>query len=100
MTLIMKILGLAATATLLTGCADYLARHDGVTFDAGDAAARNAAIHMIDPWPRHAANTRIEGDGKRMNVAINKYQANEPEGAATKTGTANAAPSSQNGPNN
>lgn len=78
--LALKLLVLAATAGLLGGCADYLARHEGITFGAGEAAARNAAIHTIDPWPRHAANTRIDADGKRMLVGMKEYQANEKDG--------------------
>ena len=77
LSLALKLFGLAATAGLLSGCADYLARHEGITFGAGEAAARNAAIHTIDPWPRHAANTRIDADGKRMLVGMKAYQTNE-----------------------
>lgn len=92
-------IGLTAALTVLSGCADYMARHDGVTFDAGNAAARNIAIHTIDPWPRHAANTAIDADGKRMLVAMKKYQANEDpdKAAAPKAGN---SPGSQKLTNN
>lgn len=94
-TLILKLAALTSAASLLTGCADYLARHDGVTFDAGDAAAYNAAVQMIDPWPRHSANNSIDIDGNRIGVAMKKYQTNDPDGGATgkKTNTSKAAPS-------
>lgn len=82
-TLTFKFLTLTAAAALLSGCADYLARHDGVSFGAGNAAARNAAIHMIDPWPRHSGNTNIEADGQRMAVTMRKYQTNDPDDGAS-----------------
>ncbi len=102
MKLTLKLLGLTSVAVMLTGCADYLARHEGVTFDAGDASARNAAIHTIDPWPRHAGNNRIDVDGKRIGVAVKTYQTNEPEGTskAPQVGLKLTGPGSQGSTSN
>lgn len=55
----------------------YMVRSNTITPGAGDAAAHNAAVHTIDPWPRHARNTDVPADGKRMMVGIKRYQANE-----------------------
>ncbi len=100
--LTMRIAGLAAASGLLAGCSDYLARHDGVSFDAGDAAARNAAIHMIDPWPRHSANDRIDVDGQRLAVGMKKYKTNDYEKAGTKSKNAAtiSAPNGQSSTSN
>jgi len=58
----------------LGGCADYLKRQDTVTFSAGEAQAWNRAVHVTDPWPPYAANTRIDGDGQRVSRAMERYR--------------------------
>jgi hypothetical protein len=52
----------------------YFQRKNGVTLEAGDAAAVNSATHTIDPWPRYVGNTRIPGDGERMAGAVERYR--------------------------
>ena len=37
---------------------------------AGNAKDVNAAIHVVDPWPRDVNNRRIRGDGARMVGAV------------------------------
>jgi len=44
------------------------------TPDAGNAKDVNAAIHVIDPWPRYSGNRRIPGNGARMTGAIQRYR--------------------------
>jgi hypothetical protein len=61
-----------AAALALAGC-DHLARRETVSAHAGDAKAANAAIHTIDPWPRHAENNRIGMDGVKAQQAMEKY---------------------------
>ena len=63
-------------ATVLSGCAGspYLERRDAITIGAGDAVARNRAIHTINPRPRHAFRTHIHTDGERMNNAMEAYR--------------------------
>lgn len=95
--------GIVLAGLALGACREtnrYMARRDTITPGAGDAAAHNAAIHTIDPWPRHSRNTHLTADGKRMMVGIKRYQANEsidPAGENTAEGfeqeDAPAAPS-------
>jgi hypothetical protein len=65
-------------AALLGGCADvYYDRRETVTFHAGDSVESNKVTHIIDPWPRVAANRRLEADGTRMQRAIERYRTNK-----------------------
>jgi len=67
-----------AVAALLGGCTDiYYDRRDTVAFHAGDAPEANKVTHIIDPWPRVAANRRLEADGTRMQRAIERYRTNK-----------------------
>ncbi len=66
------LIGLIATIGL-GGCADYLKRRDAITFSAGEAQAWNKTVHVADPWPAHATNTRIDGDGQRVGRVIQSY---------------------------
>jgi hypothetical protein len=54
---------------LLSGCADYLARRDSVTFGAGNASDANVGIQTIDPFSRNSKNTKIEVDGTTVDQA-------------------------------
>jgi len=82
-------LSLSASLIVLTGCRAenrYLARRDSITLGAGEAVARNNAIQVINPWPKHSQDPYFNTDGKRMMVAVERYQANEspePEGSDT-----------------
>ena len=81
--------GLAVSMILLSGCRAenrYMARRDSISLSAGEAMARNNAIQVVNPWPRHSQDTNFRTDGKRMMVGIERYQANdslEPEGSDT-----------------
>ena len=69
-------LALAAAITLaVTACQDYAARRDTIAFHAGEAAAHNKAVHIIDPWPRAASRTDFDHDGARAVKAIERYEA-------------------------
>ena len=69
---------------ILAGCAGgppfddpfapYLQRSNTITLSAGNAKEANAAIHVIDPWPRYVYDTHIPGDGQRMADAVNRYE--------------------------
>jgi hypothetical protein len=77
---IAKPLALAAVlvSTTLGGCANvYYDRRDTVAFQAGDTVEGNKVVHIIDPWPRMAANRRIEADGERMQRAAERYRTNK-----------------------
>jgi hypothetical protein len=78
-----------AFAALLGGCSDiYFDRRETVTFHAGDAVAANKVTHMIDPWPRAAANRNIEAHGERMQRAVERYRTNKTtplQGTATSS---------------
>ncbi|NJM34046.1 MAG: hypothetical protein HC850_04275 [Rhodomicrobium sp.] len=89
---------IAAPVLILQGCYedDYLARRDTISLGAGDANATNAATHTIDPWPAHAKNTDIDLDGKRAEIAADRYRQNKsipPRGLTTS----DVAPASPNG---
>jgi hypothetical protein len=79
----MKIIPIIAVVTLAAtyncwageGLFDqYFVRSDSITLDAGNAKDVNAAIHVIDPWPRGSANRRIPANGARMTGAIQRYR--------------------------
>ena len=62
-------------APALTGCADYAARRDSVTYAAGNAPETNLAIHTINPFPPKAWDTTIIADGHPVAKAQNAYNA-------------------------
>ena len=65
---------LASLALGCSGCNDYLARRDTLTVGTGEAVAANAAMHTIDPWPRHAMQVDPYTDGQRMQRAVERYR--------------------------
>ena len=78
------LLAAAALAGALSaaGCHDaYIARRDGVTFQAGDAVAANKAMHIIDPWPASAQSARIPASGTQAVSAIERLAARNAQGA-------------------
>lgn len=68
---------------------DYRDRRDTLTSSAGNAQAANIAVHTVNPWPRHARNSRINLDGRRAGLAITRYQKNQ---SLAPKGLENAAP--------
>ncbi len=69
----------------LGACIDeeHYLHHDMVSSHAGDAIAVNAATQTIDPWPKESKNSKIDVDGKRLALGVERYQANksiEPRG--------------------
>ena len=58
---------------VLGACADYLNHHETVTASAGNSVAHNKVVHITDPWPRAAANTRITGNGRRVDRVTKEY---------------------------
>ncbi len=92
-----------AVMTALSGCAgsQYLDQSDKITLGAGDAVARNRAIHTINPRPRRAYRTHIHTDGHRMNNVIERYRAAESSDqgdgdADTRNNSANQDPTGLN----
>jgi ABC-type uncharacterized transport system auxiliary subunit len=72
---------LTALAAGLAGCmhaedsmTQYIQRTDKVALGAGNAKEANAAIHVIDPWPRASADRRIPANGERMAGAYERYR--------------------------
>jgi hypothetical protein len=64
-------------AAVLGGCADiYYDRRETVSSYVGDAVETNKVAHIIDPWPKAAANRSIEYDGERMQRASERYRTN------------------------
>jgi hypothetical protein len=81
----------AATLTFaalgLGACEEYRLRSDSVIAEHGDAVAHNIAIQTIDPWPEASRKKRIDVDGERILVGVERYKANksiEPKGLATQ----------------
>ena len=68
------ILALAASAALLSGCAEYANHWDTVTFRAGNSLDANEGIHTVQPFPRAAWRTHINSDGKVVYKAVTDYQ--------------------------
>ncbi len=64
-------------------------RTEFVTRGVGDAVEVNKATQTIDPWPAHAKNRRLIYNGKRIGLAIQRYEGNRvlpPRGLNTAKG--------------
>jgi hypothetical protein len=88
----------AALAGVLasSGCHDaYIARRDGVTFQAGDAVAANKAMHIIDPWPASASSARLPASGTRAVAAIERLETRQAQGGAAPGSAGGPGPSAQ-----
>jgi hypothetical protein len=70
--------GCVAAALALGGCDDMMARRDGISPDAGNAVAANAALQIIDPWPSPAFDPRAASDGTRLASAMERYRSGGP----------------------
>jgi hypothetical protein len=65
-----SIVGMAALAGILSGCAqDDFMRTEGLTLAAGDAVATNSALQIIDPWPAGVEDTTLNPPADRGNPA-------------------------------
>jgi hypothetical protein len=65
-----SIVGMAALAGLLTGCAqDDFMRTEGLTLAAGDAVATNSALQIVDPWPAGVEDTALNPPADRSKPA-------------------------------
>lgn len=72
----------------LAGCEEYRARRDAVTFEHGNAVAHNIAVQTIDPWPAASRKKRIQIDGERTLIGVQRYKTNtsiQPKGLTTQT---------------
>lgn len=58
---------------ILSGCADYLARRDSVTFGVGNAPEANEGIQAAKAFPPNANNTTIQTDGTVVERAQRNY---------------------------
>ena len=68
--------------------ADYGGPRDTITIHLGNSVAHNIAVQTIDPWPRHAGNSRIDVDGQRLMIGMTRYKANRslpPRGLSTQS---------------
>jgi hypothetical protein len=85
-----------ALGSVLAGCSDlYYDRRETVSFGAGDAAATDAALQTIDPWPRGSENRDFSTNGPRMAGAIERYRTGrviQPLGTSTSSVGYGAAP--------
>ncbi len=60
--------------TILSGCVENLQRTDTINSFAGDSAARNVAIHTINPTPYKSRQRHIHHNGKRLSDAMEIYE--------------------------
>ena len=58
------------------GCSDCGDRTEFVTRGAGDAIDVNKATQTIDPWPPYVKNRKLNMDGQRAGLAMQRYQTN------------------------
>jgi hypothetical protein len=68
--------------------ADYGAPRDSITIHHGNSVAHNIAVQTIDPWPPHATKSRIDVDGQRLMIGMERYKANKslpPRGTSTES---------------
>lgn len=79
-------LGGCWSAVYETPASEYFDRIDTITPGAGNAKDANAAIHVVDPWPRKVANTRIPGQGERMVNAVDRYKGRSTPAGGQQTG--------------
>jgi hypothetical protein len=78
------IVGAAALAGLLTGCAqDDFMRTEGLSLGAGDAVATNSALQIIDPWPDGVEDTELNPPADRRDPTESK---DKPAAPATAGG--------------
>lgn len=71
--------GCAAIGCLaLSACRDHAvtAGDDFASTGLGNASRANMAVQTVDPWPRHARNTRARTDGQRALMAFDRYRTN------------------------
>ncbi len=74
-----SIVGMAALAGLLTGCAqDDFMRTEGLTLAAGDAVATNSALQIIDPWPAGVEDTALNPPADRTKPGDTKVAPSAP----------------------
>jgi hypothetical protein len=99
MTKIARTIAGLALAGAAAGCwpygnegAQYFHRSDTITLSAGNAKDVNAAIHVIDPWPRNVHNRRIPANGDRMVGAVQRYQGRQVQRGQTPAGGAAGSP--------
>ncbi|CAN7327396.1 pilus assembly protein [Pararhizobium sp. LjRoot238] len=69
-----RVLLVLAAVSLVSGCADYMNHRDSITFGLGNAVEANKGIHIQDPFPQVAQNTRIISDGKTVHRVMRDYQ--------------------------
>jgi hypothetical protein len=69
-----RVLAVLAICLPVAGCADYMNNRDAVTLGVGNAMLANQGIHTIDPFPKEAWNTDIDGDGRVVARAQRLYR--------------------------
>ena len=76
----------------------YTQRILTVSPTAGNAQAANVALQTATPWPRHAFNTHIPGNGAQMVRAIHEFERGTRPNFNSSTSAGAAAPASGSGP--
>jgi hypothetical protein len=72
----------------VAGCDDYRARRDSIALQEGNAVAHNIAVQTVDPWSPAVRDNRIDIDGSRALIGVERYKNNmsiPPKGLATQS---------------
>lgn len=86
-------------ALAASGCHDaYIARRDGVTFQAGDAVAANKVVHVIDPWPAPASSAVLPTRGTQAVGAIERLETRNTQAGPSTPGPGGGAQAPAAGP--
>ncbi|HEU6443055.1 MAG TPA: pilus assembly protein [Microvirga sp.] len=83
----------------LGACADYVKHRDTITSSAGDAMAHNRVVHIEDPWPRASGDTRIAGNGQRVDRVTKRYLSGGGTSSAPSPVSISVSPPRPNSPN-
>jgi hypothetical protein len=59
--------------SLEPGYVNWNDRSDQVSLTVGDAVAHNRVVQYENPWPRYQNKTHIHMDGRRGDLAIDRY---------------------------
>ncbi len=90
-----RVIATLALAQAVGGCwsgvydnpaAEYIHRTDTIATSAGNAKDINAAIEVVNPWPRRAADPRIPVNGERMAHAVEHYKSGQSAGSQSQSG--------------
>jgi hypothetical protein len=67
--------GLLLASVAVTACGPTVYQDSGTQFPGyGDSVRQNSAVMIIDPQPVSAANVNLDFDGRKDDIAIERYR--------------------------